>query len=91
MKNFKLQIVTLRGEFYSDNALAVSLDTIAGRIQILAGHIPYISGVLPSKIKIKTENGERQGIISEGLLSFSDNSALIFTDSAEWAEDQREP
>lgn len=91
MKNFMLQIMTPGSEFYNDNVLSVSLDTIAGRIQILAGHIPYISGVLPSKIKINTENGERYGIISEGFLSFSENNALLFTDTAEWADDNREP
>lgn len=91
MKNFKLQILTPMGEFYNDNALAISLDTISGRIQILANHIPYVSGVIPSKIKIKTGKGERYGLISEGLLSFSDNSALIFAAAAEWTDNNKEP
>lgn len=91
MKNFKLQILTPKGEFYNDEALGISLDTISGRIQILANHISYVSGVIPSSIKIKDNNGERAGMISEGLLCFSKNNALIFVTNVEWTVNNKEP
>lgn len=91
MKKFKLQILTPKGDFYNDEAEAVSVSTISGRIQILANHIPYVSGVKASGIKIKNGDREKHGDISEGLLHFSNNNLLIFVDSAKWNEKEGEP
>lgn len=90
MKNFKLQILTPRGEFYNNDAFAISIDTISGRVQILANHIPYVSGIKSSKIKIKNSDGERYASVSEGLLCFSNNNALIFVDTAKWSNERLE-
>lgn len=91
MKNFTLQILTPGGEFYNDEVEAVSMDTLTGRIQILANHIPYAAGIISSQIKIKSRAGDRYGQVSEGLLRFSHNNALIFVDSAKWTEENKEP
>lgn len=91
MKKFKLQILTPKGDFYNDEVEAVSVDTISGRIQILANHIPYVSGVKASGIKIKDGDGEKYCNISEGLLHFSNNDLIIFVDTAKWNEKKEEP
>jgi F-type H+-transporting ATPase subunit epsilon len=91
MKRFKLQILTPKHEFYNEEVESISINTISGRIQILANHIPYVSGVISSGIKIKNRDGEKYGFVSDGLLSFSNNNALIFVDTAEWTERKEEP
>lgn len=91
MKTFKLQILTPKGEFYNGEVESISMDTISGRIQILANHISYASGVISTRIKIKSGDGEKYGLVSEGLLSFSNNNAFVFVDTAEWADENKEP
>lgn len=86
MKSFKLQILTPKHEFYNDEVESISINTISGRIQILANHIPYVSGVISSEIKIKNRDGEKYASVSDGFLSFSNNSASIFVDTAEWTK-----
>lgn len=91
VKKFKLQILTPKGDFYNDEVEAVSITTIYGRIQVLANHIPYISGVKASGLKIKNGDEEKYCSISEGFLHFINNNLSIFVDNAKWNEKQEEP
>lgn len=91
VKKFKLQILTPKGDFFNEEVEAVSINTISGRIQILANHIPYVSGVKPTGIKIRNENTERYAVTSEGLVYFLNNNMEIFVDRAKWNEEKEEP
>lgn len=91
VKKFKLHILTPKGDFYNDEAEAVSITTIYGRIQILANHIPYISGVKASSVKINNGDEEKYCSISEGLLHFLNNNLSIFADTAKWKRKEEEP
>lgn len=91
MKKFKLQILTPKGDFFNEEVETVSVSTISGRIQILANHIPYVSGVKSSGIKIRNGDTERYAVTSEGLLYFNNNNMEIFVDRAKWGEKDEEP
>jgi F-type H+-transporting ATPase subunit epsilon len=87
MANFKLEIVTPERKFFEGLVESISLDALSGRIQILANHIPYASGLLPSVIKIKQADGNKYAVITGGFIQFMNNEAMILADSAEWPEE----
>lgn len=89
MKKFKLQILTPKGEFYNDEAELFSVNTVAGRIQILTNHIPYVTGVKASDIKIRSGDKEKYGTVSEGILYFNKNDLVLLVDSAKWNDEKR--
>jgi F-type H+-transporting ATPase subunit epsilon len=87
MANFKLEIVTPERRFFEGQVEAISIDTLSGRIQILANHTAYASGLLPSVVKIKQADGNRFAVITGGFIQFMNNEATVLADSAEWPEE----
>jgi F-type H+-transporting ATPase subunit epsilon len=87
MAKFKLEIVTPERRFFDGEVEGISLDTLSGRIQILANHIAYASGLLPSVVKIKQDGQNKYAVVSGGFIQFMNNEAMVLADSAEWPEE----
>lgn len=87
MANFKLEIVTPDKKFFEGDVQSITFNSLMGRIQILANHIPYASGLLPSLLKIKQDSEEKYAAIAGGFVEFMDNKATIIADAAEWPEE----
>lgn len=87
MSQFSIEIVTPERKFYSGEIDAISLTTLSGRIQILAHHMNYATGILPSVLKIKAKDDVKVAAISGGFIEFTNNKATIMADSVEWPED----
>jgi F-type H+-transporting ATPase subunit epsilon len=87
MANFKLGIVTPEKNFFEGEVESLSVDTLSGRIQILANHTAYASGILPSVIKFKQGKDSKLAVITGGFIQFMNNEAMILADSAEWPEE----
>lgn len=87
MAKFELEIVTPERKFFKGEVESVNLTTLNGKVQILAGHVPYVTGLVPGIIKIVENGKERVGDISGGFIQFADNKGLILADAAEWPEE----
>lgn len=87
MATYKLEIVTPERKFFNGVVEAISIETLSGRIQILANHTPYASGLLPSVIKINQADGNKFAVVTGGFIQFMNNEAMILADSAEWPEE----
>lgn len=87
MNQYKLQIMTPEREFFDDEVESVIMTTLSGKIQILANHIPYVNGIMPSVIKFKHKGETKYASVSGGFVQFSKNKAIILVDSAEWPEE----
>jgi F-type H+-transporting ATPase subunit epsilon len=87
MDSFKLQILTPAKEIFDGDVNSISLDIISGRVQILPRHTAFVSGVVPSVVKIVGNNSARYAAVSEGFFEFHDNTGLLLADSVEWAEE----
>ena len=87
MSQFKLEIVTPERVFYSDEVDAVSMTTLTGRIQILAHHISYATGIVPSSIKIRQKDTVKYAAVGGGFVEVTKNKVVILADSAEWPEE----
>ena len=87
MSVFKLQILTPRGSFFKGEVEHINFSNSIGKIEILPGHIPYISEILPSVLDIKQDGVIKKAAITEGIVDFKDNSAFIMAQAAEWPGD----
>lgn len=87
MSQFNVEIITPERHFFSGEIDAISVTTLSGRIQILAHHIPYASGIMPAVIKIRQKDTALYATIAGGFLEFTNNKVTILADSAEWPED----
>jgi F-type H+-transporting ATPase subunit epsilon len=87
MSQYNIEIITPEREFFSGEIEAVSLTTLSGRIQLLAHHISYASGLMPSILKIRQNGTVKYATVSGGFIEFTNNKATILADSAEWPED----
>lgn len=87
MSQFNIEIITPERNFFSSEIEAISLTTLTGRIQILAHHIAYATGIMPCMIKIRENGTVKYATITGGFLEFTSNKATILADGAEWPEE----
>ena len=83
-KLFKVIVVTPNGMIYSHRGSIVDVRAIDGERSILYNHIPILTPLAISEVKVKRsrEMGSR---IGGGYIEFSNNVATIVADSAERA------
>ncbi|TDT62395.1 ATP synthase F1 subunit epsilon [Fonticella tunisiensis] len=87
MAKFNVKIVTPEKSFFEGDVDSILLDTTTGRVEILANHIPYAAGIVPTVLKIKKDDEVKYAALSGGLLEFKDNRAIVLSNSAEWPEE----
>jgi F-type H+-transporting ATPase subunit epsilon len=79
-----LKIVTPLGEYFNEPVKSINVRTVEGQIGLLPNHMPLVAALVPCKLAIVNETGEkREYAISGGFLHFDDNKALLLTDAAE--------
>lgn len=87
-KLFKLKIITQDKIFYEEKVSSVNIETIEGRSQILAKHLPLIAILTPTISKITCENKEEKTFFSSsGVIKVNKEDVLMLCDAAEWPED----
>lgn len=87
MSHYNIDIVTPERQFFSGEIEAISVTTLSGRIQLLAHHINYATGLMPSVLKIKQNGAVKYAAVAGGFLEFTNNRATILADSAEWSDE----
>ena len=87
-KPFPLMVLTPEREFYSGNAVYVSVETMAGSIGVMAGHVPMVSALGVGALVIQPEEGdERTAFHSEGFIEVRPDGVYILSQACEWPEE----
>ncbi|MEN6418407.1 MAG: ATP synthase F1 subunit epsilon [Clostridiaceae bacterium] len=87
-KPFPLMVLTPEREFYSGNAVYVSVETIAGSIGVMAGHVPMVSALGVGALIIHPAEGEeRTAFHSEGFIEVRPDGVYILSQACEWPEE----
>ena len=87
MNTYKLRITTPAEDAYDDEALQISLRVTEGDIAIMAGHIPFVSAVVPGKCRVYLPSGDtRDGRCSGGLLSVTKENVRLLCSEFTWGE-----
>ena len=87
-KPFHLMVLTPEREFYSGEAIYVSVQTIAGSIGVLADHVPMVSALDVGALVIQPdENTTRTAFHSEGFIEVRPECVYILSQACEWPEE----
>ena len=85
MNDFKLIISSPDGNLWDGNVVFLSLRGALGDLAIMAGHIPFVTPILPCEVKIELQDGsEKSGSINDGLLTVTDGCATILSGTFTW-------
>ena len=85
MNTFHLVISTPDGNAFDGDAAMLSLRGAEGDLAVMAGHIPFITSVQPGKCKVTAEDESiREGVVSTGLLTVSEEAVILLANSFTW-------
>ncbi len=82
MKTFKLIISTPSGNVYENEVSQLSVRGVEGSLSVLAGHIPFITTLVPGKIRVETEDEDVFFDLSDGILTVTKEKTTILCGKA---------
>lgn len=86
-RKFNVDIVTAQGRFWQGEADMVIMQTVEGEMAIMAGHIPVVSALLPSALRVRDDSSKFRVIsIGGGFVEMSGEKATFLLRSAEWPQ-----
>jgi F-type H+-transporting ATPase subunit epsilon len=88
----KLQLITLSGIKYSDEAYSVQLPTAAGQITVLGDHEPLMSALIPGVISIRKSVGDSEDRVEHyatygGVVEVTHEGPRVLVDEADLGDD----
>lgn len=86
-RTYRLNIMTPRYQFFSDEVEALTVTVPDGGLTILAGHAHLAAPILVGKIAIKIDGEWREAYSAEGFMEVGHNKVNLFVQSCEWPED----
>lgn len=85
MNTYKLVISTPDGSVFDGEAAAIIVRGTEGELSVMAGHIPFITAVKPSKCKIVLhDESEKTATIGGGILTVQNNVTTLLCSDFEW-------
>lgn len=87
MSQFLLEIITPERKFFEGEVDRIIARSISGDVAILANHIPLVTPLEISILKIKSGNEELKAAISSGYMEVSKEKTTIIVDAAEWPDE----
>jgi F-type H+-transporting ATPase subunit epsilon len=87
MSSFRLIVSSPDGNIFEGEAFMLTLRGIAGDLAILAGHIPFVTTVVPCDCNIElADETERLGHTDGGLLTVSSDAVTLLSGSFRWVD-----
>ena len=87
MKTFTLKISSPEGDLFYGEAVKLSLRASEGDLAVMAGHVPFITSVVPGECKIEFEDGEEKiGTTEGGILTVAKDKVTLLAGSFKWKE-----
>ncbi len=88
MATFYLTVLTPDRMFYSGECESLIFPASDGAFGVKANHSPFVSLVEPGSLKLRKPNGEEiLAAVSQGIVRFENDSAMVIVASAETAEE----
>lgn len=85
---FALEIVTPQEIFYQDDVEMVITRTTQGDRAVLKNHIPFVSGVVSSELRVKKDGEFKSAQISNGFITVGVEKTTLLVDSAIWKDEE---
>jgi F-type H+-transporting ATPase subunit epsilon len=85
MNVFTLTVSTPDGDAFSGEAYALNVRGTEGDLAVMAGHVPFATGVKAGSCRIDLPDGTSlDGSVSEGILTVSKEGVTLLTGTAQW-------
>lgn len=79
-----LTIITPNGRYLSEPVQSIHARSVMGEFTILPHHMPIVMTLVPCRLTLVRENGEKEDFaISGGILHYDDTTAHLLTDAIE--------
>lgn len=91
----KLELITLTGPKYEEEAYEVIVPTAEGEISILPGHMPLVTLAVPGVISVRRNKADGNDKLEHfathgGVVEIGNDSVRLLIDEADHAEDIHE-
>ena len=89
MNTFRLIVSSPDGNLFDGQAYMLTVRGIEGELAVMAGHVPFITTVLPCDIKIELADeaeDDRIGHINGGLLTVGHDAVTLLIGHVAWQE-----
>ncbi|MCF6093227.1 F0F1 ATP synthase subunit epsilon [Microaerobacter geothermalis] len=87
MSTFRLEIVTPERKVYSDDVNFIVARGVEGDLGILRGHMPLVTPLKISSLRIKKDGIEQEMAISGGFLEVRGDVVTVLAETAELPEE----
>jgi len=85
MKTFNLIVSSPNGDVFNDEVVCISLRGTEGDLAIMAGHIPFVTAVVPGDCNIELPDGTHKKAKTEGgIISVTEKSTTLLSGSFKW-------
>jgi len=85
VNTFPLIISSPDGDLFRGEAEMLILRGTEGDLAVMAGHVPFVTAVVPGQCVVITDGGERkEGQIADGLLTVAREQTTVLTSGLEW-------
>ena len=85
MNTFALRITSPEGDLFSGEATMLSVRGTEGELAVMAGHIPFVSYVVPCDCKVELPDGTvKQGSIERGVLTVATDKVILLSGDFNW-------
>lgn len=79
-----LKIVTPHGRYLEEPVASIHAKSVMGEFTLLPNHMPIVMSLVPCKLTLAGEKGEKEEFaIAGGILHFDSNKASLLTDAIE--------
>ena len=91
MRSFRLTVASPEGSYFEGEALMLTVRGAEGELAIMAGHVPFVTTVMPCDCKVVTEDGEERFAETKGgILTVAENKATLLSGTFRWKQDAAE-
>ena len=87
MNTFKLTIASPDGNKFDGEVLKLDVRGVCGELAIMAGHIPFVTSLVPSSCTVWFDyDTKKTATLDGGLLTVETNTATLISGSFEFDE-----
>ena len=87
MGNLHLEVVTPENVMVSQEVDIVVAPGSLGEFGVLAGHVPFLSGLIPGELRYSSGSQTERFVVTSGFVEVSENNVSILVDAAEKASE----
>lgn len=85
MNVFKLKISTPDGDMFVGEAVKLDVRGLEGELAVMAGHIPFMTALVPCDCRLLLPDGnERVGTLEGGLLGVGTHEVTLLASGYRW-------